>query len=72
MGIESLNSNNLENIVQRNLFGEVIPIKSMSLSSKNGFNDYFLFNDLRNGDTTIHSWDILKTTERQKHICYTL
>ena len=71
LGIE-LPNNYLENNVQKNIFGEVIPIKSMSLSSKNGFNDYFLFNDLRNGDTTIHSWDILETSERQKHICYTL
>lgn len=37
-----------------------------------GFNDYFLFNDLRNGPTTIHSWDIEPTTERQKEICYLL
>ena len=44
----------------------------MSLSSKNGFNDYFLFNDLRNGHTTIHSWDISDTTERQKEICLLL
>lgn len=35
----------------------------------NGFNDYFLFNDLRNGHSTIHSWDICPTTTRQKHIC---
>ncbi len=34
-----------------------------------GLNDYFLFNDLRNGHTTIHSWDIIPTTERQKSIC---
>jgi DNA (cytosine-5)-methyltransferase 1 len=62
----------LEETFQRDLFGEIVPIKSMSLSSKNGFNDYFLFNDLRNGDTTIHSWDIINTTERQKDICYML
>ena len=31
-----------------------------------GFNDYFLFNDLRNGDTTVHSWDIQETTEKEK------
>lgn len=58
--------------VQRDLFGEVATQKSMSLSSKNGFNDYFLFNDLRNGETTIHSWDILETTDRQKEICLLL
>ena len=40
--------------------------------NEQGFNDYFLFNDLRNGTTTIHSWDIQETTERQKHICYLL
>lgn len=40
--------------------------------NEQGFNDYFLFNDLRNGHTTIHSWDIQETTERQKSICYLL
>ena len=40
--------------------------------NEQGFNDYFLFNDLRNGHTTIHSWDIIPTTDRQKYICYML
>lgn len=40
--------------------------------NEQGFNDYFLFNDIRNGSTTIHSWDIEETTEREKHICYLL
>lgn len=44
---------------------------SLSCNEK-GFNDYFLFNDLRNGNTTIHSWDIQETTEREKNICYIL
>ena len=43
-----------------------------SLSSSAGYNDYFLFNDLRGGDTTIHSWDIINTTEKEKNICYLL
>jgi DNA (cytosine-5)-methyltransferase 1 len=59
-------------IVQRDLFGNIVESKSMSLSSTNGFNDYFLFNDLRNGHTTIHSWDIIDTTQRQKDICLLL
>ena len=59
-------------VTQKDLFGNPILNKQMSLSSKNGFNDYFLFNDLRNGHTTIHSWDILETTERQKEICLLL
>lgn len=61
-----------ENEVPRDLFGEIITQRSMSLSTSNGLNDYFLFNDLRNGHSTIHSWDILDTTERQKKICYLL
>ena len=61
-----------ENEMPRNLFGEIITQKSMSLSTSNGLNDYFLFNDLRNGHSTIHSWDIIETTERQKKICYLL
>lgn len=44
---------------------------SLSCNAK-GLNDYFLFNDLRNGHTTIHSWDIEPTTERQKKICMLL
>lgn len=61
-----------EPVFQRDLFGEVIAQKSMSLSNSNGLNDYFLFNDLRNGHSTIHSWDIIDTTEKQKSICYLL
>lgn len=41
-------------------------------ANNNGFNDYFLFNDLRNGQTTIHSWDIFDTTAKQKRICLLL
>ncbi len=37
--------------------------------NEQGFNDYFLFNDLRNGHTTVHSWDIQDTTKREKTIC---
>ena len=59
-------------IVQMDLFGNIVESKTMSLSSTNGFNDYFLFNDLRNGHTTIHSWDIIDTTQRQKDICLLL
>lgn len=47
------------------------PRWSLSCNER-GFNDYFLFNDLRNGSTTIHSWDIIETTEREKSICYLL
>lgn len=63
---------NVERNVEKNLFGEVAKTRNMSLSNSNGFNDYFLFNDLRNGHSTIHTWDIINTTDRQKDICYLL
>jgi DNA (cytosine-5)-methyltransferase 1 len=58
--------------LQKDLFGEVMLSRNMSLSNNKGFNDYFLFNDLRNGHSTIHSWDIIETTEHQKNICLLL
>lgn len=61
--------NEQENV---DLLGVPMKERRMSLSSKNGFNDYFLFNDLRNGHSTIHSWDIADTTERQKELCLLL
>lgn len=72
LGLE-VNANAEKTVLkQTDLFGNVMQSRQMSLSSKNGFNDYFLFNDLRNGHTTIHSWDITDTTERQKEICLLL
>lgn len=71
LGIQ-IPKNNTKKPIQKDLFGNPIQTKQMSLSSKNGFNDYFLFNDLRNGHSTIHSWDISDTAERQKEICLLL
>jgi DNA (cytosine-5)-methyltransferase 1 len=71
LGVETHQKINNKN-VQGNLFGNIVEPKGMSLSSTNGFNDYFLFNDIRNGHTTIHSWDIIGTTQRQKDICMLL
>ncbi len=71
LGIQIPNNTSEEHI-QKDLFDNPVQAKQMSLSSKNGFNDYFLFNDLRNGHSTIHSWDISDTTDRQKEICLLL
>lgn len=60
---------NTKRQVNKDLFCKTVSQRNMSLSNNNGFNDYFLFNDLRNGHSTIHSWDIIDTTERQKSIC---
>lgn len=46
--------------------------ESFVFTSNAGFTNYFMLNDLRNGDATIHSWDILNTTQRQKDICQIL
>jgi DNA (cytosine-5)-methyltransferase 1 len=50
------------------LFGQPVQGKRRYRKT-NGINDFFLFNDIRNGPTTIHSWDLKPTTERQKAIC---
>lgn len=70
LGIKIKENNQKSN--ETDLFGNPISRVKMSLSTTNGFNDYFLFNDLRNGHSTIHSWDILETTPHQKEICLTL
>lgn len=57
---------------EKDLFGAPLSSRQMSLSTSGGMNDYFLYNDIRNGDTTIHTWDMLPTTDRQKGICLLL
>ena len=32
-------------------------------------NPFFILTDIRNGPTSVHSWDIIDTTEREKDIC---
>lgn len=53
------------------LFGQPVQDKRRYRKT-NGMNDFFLFNDIRNGPTTIHSWDLKPTTDRQKAICLLL
>ncbi|MFH7028763.1 MAG: DNA cytosine methyltransferase [Heteroscytonema crispum UTEX LB 1556] len=35
-------------------------------------NDFFTFADIRDGHTTIHSWELIETTPREKLICKTI
>ena len=70
LGIEILEKT--ERDAEMDLFGREVAPKQMSLSASGGMNDYFLYNDIRNGDTTIHSWDLLPTTKREKQICLLL
>lgn len=54
------------------LFKGFIPPSRTRFQKDDELNDFFIFSDLRNGHTTIHSWDIIKTSEREKMICLTL
>jgi DNA (cytosine-5)-methyltransferase 1 len=54
------------------LFNGFIPPSRTRFQKEDELNNFFIFSDLRNGHTTIHSWDILETTERQKQICLAL
>ena len=58
--------------IQRNLFGERIEVGYNKLTPRGAFNDFFILNDIRNGPTSIHSWEIYATTEREKQICTTI
>ncbi len=66
--LSSILDHGKETIVNNSISNNVKSRWSLSCNNQ-GFNDYFLFNDLRNGSTTVHSWDIQNTTERQKQLC---
>ncbi|WP_222852092.1 DNA (cytosine-5-)-methyltransferase [Olivibacter sp. SDN3] len=53
----------------KEIFGEKIPIGRNRFQKNTELNDFFVFCDTRNGHTTIHSWDLIDTTEREKEIC---
>ena len=54
------------------LFNGFIPPSRTRFQKNDELNDFFIFSDLRNGHTTIHSWDIINTSDREKMICLTL
>lgn len=54
------------------LFGGNIPPSRNRFQKNDELNDFFVFSDLRNGHTTIHSWDLIQTTKREKLICLTI
>ncbi len=67
----------LENTVKKKftpdiLFNGKIPGSRGRFQKNDELNDFFTFADIRDGHTTIHSWDIIPTTEREKLICYTI
>ena len=54
------------------LFGDTIPYSRNRFQKDDELNDFFVFSDLRNGHTTIHSWDLKRTSVREKEICIAL
>ena len=38
-------------------------------SHNDHFNDYFIFSDVRTGNTTIHSWDFVELSSSEKQLC---
>jgi len=46
-----------------------IPYSRNRFQKLDELNDFFIFSDTRNGHSTIHSWDITKTSNREKDIC---
>ena len=58
-----------KNFLPRDLFGERIPASRNRFQRENELNDFFIFCDTRNGHSTIHSWDVRKTSFIEKNIC---
>ncbi len=56
----------------RDLFGERVPASRNRFQRANELNDFFIFCDTRNGHSTIHSWEIRKTSQTEKDICMTI
>lgn len=54
------------------LFKGKIPASRGRFQRDDELNNFFLFTDIRDGHTTIHSWDLIKTTIREKFICQTI
>jgi len=58
-----------EKIDPDKLFGGRIPASRNRFQKVDELNDFFIFSDTRNGHTTIHSWDLIRTSKREKYIC---
>ena len=55
--------------IERDTAGNRINSGFNKLISKGQNNPFFVLTDIRNGPTSIHSWDIYDTTDREKAIC---
>ncbi|MGB3650112.1 MAG: DNA cytosine methyltransferase [Rivularia sp. (in: cyanobacteria)] len=49
--------------------GGKVPASRGRFQKVDELNDFFTFADIRDGHTTLHSWDLIDTTEAEKLIC---
>lgn len=54
----------------KELFGGKVPFSRNRFQKPDELNDFFIMCDTRNGHTTVHSWDIIRTTKKEKEICF--
>lgn len=59
-------------LIAQDQFGNAIQLSKTRLQKANELNHFFIFSDIRNGHSTIHSWEIFDTTEREKELCLLL
>ena len=53
----------------KDIHGEKVPKSRNRFQVEDELNDFFIFCDTRHGHTTIHSWDLKKTTNKEKQVC---
>jgi DNA (cytosine-5)-methyltransferase 1 len=58
--------------IPSDIFGDKVPMGRNRFQKTDELNDFFIFCDTRNGHSTIHSWDIIRTSSREKEICMTI
>ncbi len=71
-GVKDCSNFNKNKIAPQILFGDKIPHSRNRFQKDDELNDFFIFCDTRDGHSTIHSWDIIRTSKREKLICHTI
>lgn len=71
--LEQPNKSHKPENIQRNLFGERVSVGHNKLTPRGSKNQFFILTDIRNGPTSIHSWELYDDiSEREKMICMTI
>lgn len=72
--LESVNAKEVKKakIDPSKIHGTFVPKARNRFQKENELNDFFVFCDVRNGHTSIHSWELTRTTKREKEICMTI